>query len=181
MNCKFEKWTFLAIILILLVGCAEDEDPVTAIEEEPEEQTPIQAYNNVDRELWIYYDRFEKEAAERGIQIDLRRERITGEISELHEDGVAGQCNYSSFFPNEIIVDKAFWDRANDRSREFVVFHELGHCSLGREHREASFSNGVCRSLMRSGTGNCIDNYRTSTRDTYLDELFDQRFFNEIN
>jgi hypothetical protein len=53
-----------------------------------------------------------------------------------------------------------------------VVFHELGHCYLGRGHSEETHPNGVCKSIMRSGNGGCFDNYNSTTREAYLDELF---------
>ncbi len=67
------------------------------------------------------------------------------------------------------------------RFREFVVFHELGHCDLGRDHRDEAFDNGVCVSIMRSGLGDCRDYYHPRTREGYLDELFDPAFWDEMN
>ena len=169
------------MVFLIVWSCARDEDEILPIEEPEPEPVTIVGYDGVDEALWPYFADFEKEAELRGINVNLRRERISGEIARLHDDGVAGECSYSSFFPNEVTIDTEFWNNASDRAREFVVFHELGHCSLGREHREAAFSNGICRSIMRSGLGDCFDNYRTSTRTTYLNELFDESFFNEIN
>ena len=123
---------------------------------------------------------FEAAATERGFDINLRTSGITGEIKSISEDEVAGQCNYQSHAPNHVIIDAAFWTEASDRYREFVVFHELGHCDLGRDHREDAYSNGACQSIMRSGLGECIDNYNPFTRETYLDELFDPQFRDEI-
>ena len=178
---KFENCLPLFCALILVSGCAREEDEVLPIEEEEPQEIVIAPFRGVDEDLWVYFHNFEQEAALRGISVDLRRERIIGEISALHEDGVAGQCSYSNFFPGQVTIDEDFWNRASDRAREFVVFHELGHCSLGREHREDAFPNGICKSLMRSGAEDCRDNYRSSTRSLYLDELFDDSFFNEIN
>jgi hypothetical protein len=57
--------------------------------------------------------------------------------------------------------------------KEYIVFHELGHCVLNRPHTEDSFSNGVCSSIMRSGNGGCYDYYNRFTRQYYVDELFE--------
>lgn len=164
------------LVLILLTYCLtlsctkENSFTPTPIEEE---ETEI-GYANVAEELWDYFAAFEEEAAQRGESIDLRNLRLTAAIEELHPDDVAGVCNYSSRNPNHIGIDESFWNAAPDRWREMVVFHELGHCVLNRGHREDSFQNGLCVSIMRSGTGNCRDAYRTTTRDYYLDELFDE-------
>jgi len=95
------------------------------------------------------------------------------EIIEIEENGVAGTCSYGSHTPRFIEIDATFWNQTGDNFKEFVVFHELGHCVLLRGHREDAHSDGSCVSLMRSGLGGCIDNYRPSTREGYLDELFE--------
>ena len=156
----------------LTIACKKENELIsTPIEEPVETET---GFANVDEELWIYFERFEAEAAQRGENIDLRDLNLTAAIEELHPDDVAGVCNYNSRRPNHIGIDLTFWNRVSDRWREMVVFHELGHCVLFRGHREDSFENGLCVSIMRSGTGSCRDAYRTNTREYYLDELFDE-------
>ncbi len=169
----------LLFLPTLLLTCNKEEDLTVNSEPEPEIEEEL-PYPGVDQALWVYFERYEEEGRARGIDIDLRAKRITGVIQEISEDGVAGQCTYSSFRPNHIMIDQTFWNRASTRAREFVVFHELGHCDLGREHREASFANGTCQSIMRSGVGTCRDNYNSVTRPTYLNELFDTDFANQI-
>lgn len=137
-----------------------------------QEEEQILGYPGVDEALWIYFERFEEEAAERGLDIDLTAEDLTGEIVDLDEDQVVGQCTYGTHITNEVTIDRAFWNRANTFTRELVVFHELGHCQLLRGHDESETQQGVCLSIMASGTTDCRTNYRTSTRDAYLDELF---------
>ncbi len=168
---------FLMVLSTILVhSCAEDESGfITEIETVPEEV----GYDGVDEALWVYFERFEAEAAERGFTIDLNSGELTGRINELDGENVAGQCNYHSFFPNRITIDSDFWDRASDAAREMVVFHELGHCELARGHREDANGRGLCLSIMRSGTGDCRVFYNTN-REAYLDELFDTTYFDTI-
>lgn len=131
-----------------------------------------QAFANVPEAMWDYFQRFEEAALERGYSIDLNSQNVSAEIMEISEDGVAGSCTYGSHTPGHIVIDQTFWNQASDLFKEMVIFHELGHCSLFRGHSEATYPNGTCQSIMRSGVGDCRDNYRLSTRDTYLDELF---------
>ena len=123
--------------------------------------------------LQDYFDRFEAAGIARGYDIDLSAANITGSIQEIDEENVAGQCSYGSNHPSEIVIDASFWNVASDLVKEMVVFHELGHCYLHRGHEEGKFSDGTCRSIMRSGVEDCRDNYRTQTREAYVDELFD--------
>ncbi len=168
------KFFFLSLVFIfgmfiLCTSCQPDE----ALDLTPEEELlPLGQYPGVDPALWSYFASFEAEAAARGLDIDLYLSNITGKIAEIEEEHVAGQCTFSSAAPNAVTIDKTFWDRSSVLFREFVVFHELGHCFLGRGHDEATNPDGTCNSIMRSGVEDCRDNYRTTTRAAYLDELF---------
>ncbi len=132
-------------------------------------------FPNVDEALWPYFQRFEEEAANRNIEADLNDSYITGLISDISTSHVLGQCSYSPSNPHQVTIDKPFWNQASDLAKEFVVFHELGHCYLGRLHDESKDARGVCLSMMRSGTGDCRDNYNTTTRVALINELFDDK------
>lgn len=131
-------------------------------------------FSNVDPELWSYYSNFETEAKLRGFDYDLDALQISGEIIEIPEDNVAGSCKFGSHIHNEVTIDQEFWNRSTTSLKEFVVFHELGHCVLLRDHDESVDNQGRCLSLMRSGLTDCRDNYNQQSRSRYLDELFFQ-------
>lgn len=143
----------------LVVGsCVKDEEPQFLIDE------PLQEY----------FDRFAFEASLRNVVIDYKEMMISGDIRVITSPNVIGQCGHTENEPNIVIVDKFYWDDADDLEREFLVFHELGHCALKRGHIDDSDPQGNCVSMMTSGTGLCNINYTTATRDTLLDELFTQ-------
>ena len=153
---------FAFFVLIMVSACRQE----TAILEE--ENT----FSGVDSRLESYFELFENEAAARGIDVDLATEGITAVVEEISEDRVAGTCTYGSHLPGHIVIDAEFWNIASPIAKEMVIFHELGHCYLHRGHTEATFSNGTCASIMRSGAEGCRDNYNTRTREFYIDELF---------
>jgi hypothetical protein len=37
---------------------------------------------------------------------------------------------------SKLVVNKELWDLADKNYREAIIFHELGHCALEREHEE---------------------------------------------
>ncbi len=151
-----------------LFSCLDEfGDAAQPVEEE-------QGYLDVDPRLWGYYDIFEAEGKARGLNIDLKTARISGDIDAIDENNVIGTCQYGGFSTNHVTIDNVYWDRSTDLGKEFVVFHELGHCFLNRGHTEDSTSEGLCVSLMRSGNGGCRDAYSTRNRAYYLDELFSQ-------
>ena len=69
----------------------------------------------------------------------------------------------------------------NSRQLETLIFHEMGHCILGREHDESFLPNGNPKSIMCTGNialyapcayplnDSCNQYYK---RAYYLDELF---------
>lgn len=179
MQKAVSSWILFVALLFLLSSCQIDE--VFSAESEPEPASePVRYYPGVDEALWVYFERFEKEAARRGVGLNLAYSGVTGRVENITEDGIAGQCNYHSHADNHVIIDLDYWERATDLGREFVVFHELGHCELLRAHREDYHTDGTCASIMRSGSGSCRDNYTTLTRGRYLDELFDPQFVGTI-
>ena len=157
----------LTILVVPFTSCESDPEIVPAAPPE------IVKFPNVDAALKPYFQRFENEASKRGLEVDLTEAGITGSIVEITDNHVAGRCSYGrGFNPNRVTIDEGFWNRASDLFKEFIVFHELGHCYLLRGHLETAFSNGACVSVMRSGTQDCLDNYNFRTRDFYVDELF---------
>lgn len=151
---------YLCAGIILLNSCQKDLN----IDSPQDDDT-----NN----LSYFFDKFEKEAEIRGLDVDLSARQIEGFIAKLGEgEGVAGKCRYHSSRPNEIVVDQGIWEVSNTTTKELIVFHELGHCVLGRGHDEGINQDGTCKSIMRSGIMGCQDNYNTKTRNLYLDELF---------
>ncbi|MDX1683632.1 MAG: hypothetical protein R3275_00260 [Saprospiraceae bacterium] len=150
--------SFFVLILILVTSCRYVEPEITPVAD-PET-------------LEYYFEKFETEAAVRGIIIDLEEYDLEARIDEIELPNVAGTCHYSSQYPNRVTIDMDFWNTSSILSREMVVFHELGHCVLYRSHREDAWSNGRCVSIMQSGLGSCRLLYNLENRTGYLDELF---------
>jgi len=129
-------------------------------------------FPNVVPELRPFFLAFEEEAEERGISINLTELGVTGNIVNLGGSGVIGLCRRNENEPNRIAVDPVAWQNGSEAFRELVVFHELGHCVLDREHRDDQ-EEGVCLSIMHSGLTDCTVSLEDSDiREEYIDELF---------
>ncbi len=149
----------VTVCSVLISGCISENDVVDIVPQ-------------VDPELRSYFQSFEQAANARGIQLSAAFLEIDASIGDIDEDDVIGECWHGGHGPNEIRIDREFWKSSSTLDREFVVFHELGHCYLNRDHTEATTANGTCVSIMASGTGNCRNRYGQATRESYLDELF---------
>lgn len=160
------------VLLVTVSACKSGDEAPEVLE--------IREFPGVDERLWPFFIRFEEQAEARGITIDLVQEGITGVIQPIEEENVAGTCNFNGRVPNHVMIDEAFYNAVGDLFREFIIFHELGHCSLFRDHLETEDQFGRCTSIMRSGVEDCRDNYGTTTRIGYLDELYDLQFRGDI-
>lgn len=72
-----------------------------------------------------------------------------------------GECNETDERA-WINIDPIFWKSADTNQREELIFHELGHCVLGREHNNSLFSSGCPKSIMNEYemTSECYESNR---------------------
>ncbi len=150
------KFTYIFLLISVLLSC----------QKEPPE---LKIYPDVSIELCPFFYSFEREAAKRGVIVDLRNAAIKGRLTKINGSAV-GICIKHDM--KEILIDREFWERSSQLIKELIVFHELGHCYLHKSHNNQTATNGTCESIMRSGLGGCIDFYNENTRDDLLDEFF---------
>lgn len=161
----------LSILCVLITQSCTDESALTNENTSDTNDTATKSYAKVDQRLWPYFEAFEIAALERGYIYDLNDLGITGVIRRINDNGVAGTCQYGTHI-HHVTIDSDYWEIASKLNREYVVFHELGHCALGRGHKEDANQSGYCLSLMNSGTTDCRVLYNNNNLDYYQDELF---------
>lgn len=147
------------ILLLLILGCtwmscSTENDKV------------------IESELISYFEDFENEATARGLDIKIENIDIGAYIHNIETRGTLGQCKSYSDGSHEVVIDAQYWERISTIEREYLVFHELGHCILDREHKDEKDTTGNCISIMQSGSNECLGIYSTENRTELLDELF---------
>lgn len=147
----------LLAFCLLISACTNKEDGVV-----------------VDEELVPFYESFAEEAAKRGVIFDNAQEQIEGYIQSIPDEGVLGACrrNEDNEESPQIFLDRPYWKTATTLEKEYVMFHELGHCFLKLGHDDSVDSIGDCNSIMASGLSGCRVNYNPTSREELLDELF---------
>lgn len=70
----------------------------------------------------------------------------------------------------EVLIDRSSWFFMDHWQREMLVFHELGHCVLGRKH-DSTLINGWPRSLMYPQAAAISSSRYKTYRDFYVKEL----------
>ena len=170
--------TLLLLASAALVSCDKAEPATLPTTEQVVPPGEIR-YPGVDAELQEYFARYELEASLRGIEVDLGASDVRGFLVEIDDEGVAGTCTFNPAEPNTLRVDLETWEAVSASFREYIVFHELGHCERLRGHREDENRDGRCVSLMASGTGGCRAVYSSLNREEILDELFNLAFYED--
>lgn len=162
----------MTLLLTFLFSCTDD-DGSDGLPQFIQVGEATRTFNNVDERLWVYFERFEDAALERGININLDASNVTGTIEDEPGHNSAGACEMDTNGTlHRVSLREDFWATASVTDKEIIVFHELGHCFLNRQHLDLALPDGNCVSLMRTGGNVCNDNYYVGTRDYYLDELF---------
>lgn len=127
---------------------------------------------NIAAGLQPYYDSFLAEAAAHNYTIPIDKEDIIMLFTDIPSESVIGQCNHNTEQPDVVEIDRFLWETFDEPTREFVIFHELGHCILDRGHKDSVDGSGNCISLMHSRLGLCKFEFTGVARDEYIDELF---------
>src|SRR5688572_29801368 len=86
----------------------------------------------VDAELVPYVTEFESISVEAGSPVKIQ-DLIAG-FGELDNPRSNGVCELQQGESPKIIIARTKWERMSIEKRESLIFHELGHCILGRKH-----------------------------------------------
>ena len=120
-----------------------------------------------------YVAQFEKDAYNHGKLIIIDDLVIQfGDLKKLYPDkdwvGVCQRYYYNT--ANTITIDKAYWDKTSEEGREWLIYHEISHCALNRNHRDDFLPETKCvASIMYHKVRHeCYYNLK----DYYLKELF---------
>jgi hypothetical protein len=142
----------------------------------------------IEKDFEKYVETFKMEAAKRNIEIDLSNLIIKFNSNIGVEK--CGQCsqkpgNALSQKTIEVSTDIICWKDVYDQQKEALIFHELGHCILGRLiHKDDLLPNKAKASIMSTKdndqyapcvydlSGNVNDCNKTGRREYYIDELF---------
>jgi len=88
-----------------------------------------------------------------------------------------GRCTTFTNGTPIIDISPIYWNSVNDQGKEALLFHELGHCVLGRVHRNDTQPDGVPNSIMYYSAGVYYYNtqdyiFYQNNRQEYITELF---------
>lgn len=149
---KRDSYLLILIITFILIGCKKDDVPVPA---------------EIQDDFKIYVDRFISEGSKRGVKVDLSGYKVS------YGDTLKYYCGYAFYDKKQVIIRYDCWQGLTDLDKEILMFHELGHAYLGRNHNNNLLENGDYKTMMFNGNQfGLYAEYSIEKRKYYLDELF---------
>lgn len=121
------------------------------------------------------FSAFEAAGASVGKPISTDDLIITLDPSLASSYGATGMCYTRPDTTPNIHIDQGYWQHSTDTQKQILLFHEMGHCLLGRVHNN-SLSNGMAVSIMYFAsdmwTSGTAQQYYLDNRQSYVYELF---------
>ncbi len=131
------------------------------------------ALYNGPEEVAKFVQKFVDDAKIQGVDVlpTFKAHPLTIQVASLASFGssVIGLCEYSGT-TRRVTFSPNFWNSVSDTQKELLTHHELGHCILGRAHRNDLLTGGAYASIMYPiimSTASYNSNY-----DYYQKELF---------
>jgi hypothetical protein len=152
------------ILLLLFTGCSSPPVPTSAPTQSPTPTptatptatptpTPSPSPTSVDypyigpTELQPYVNKFIDYGAKYGRNLDVSDVIIQFGSLAQYGSGVIGLCELSGSMPRVTLNDK-WWYQVDQTQRLLLFLHELGHCSLYRQHLTSKNTDGNPVSIM---------------------------------
>ncbi len=113
----------------------------------------IRQYQVTNQSLVPYVNRFKERYLAHGGSLVASIDDIPVNFGDTNEK--VGVCLIYSNDQREVLVNLDWWNGQSSRRRELLIFHELGHCALGREHQDnkvekSNFSSSIMNSVLMS-------------------------------
>lgn len=98
--------------------------------------TPGYVHDKTDKVFVPYMEAFGNECAVPFISIrigfGLYDEKKAGICMTYSKQEMLGRTQVYE----EILINEVHWQQYNEDKRKWLIFHEMGHCALGKEHSE---------------------------------------------
>lgn len=122
-----KKLITLTALALLFVSCGANLGKHT------KESTGTRMFATTDSVFSSYIKKFEEEGRKH-YGNDFSVGDIPVNFGETDNESYDGVCIKYTNGTKEIIIKKEWWDNRGETSKEMMIFHELGHCRLDKDH-----------------------------------------------
>lgn len=146
------------LLVLLFISCNQESDQATGL---------LELTNS--KEFDSLKTSFEDEAYIRHINVNASSIKIGFTTSSYFKSITSKGVAFCQKDQKQIVINQDAWHGYSDLKKEIVVFHELGHCLLNKDHNNNEHL-GEKLSIMHERILN--PDFYEDNRVHYLDELF---------
>lgn len=121
----------------------------------------------VEPEFKPFVEEFEKKC-----NCKIEMEIIFDNLDGFSEE-TAGVCNFFYGPSKVILIQRKYWKYYTEENKRQLIFHELGHCELGKQHNERKMEVDG-RDLPYSFMYPSMFDYPENLKEHYDNELFNE-------
>ena len=136
-------------------------------------ENAVRQFSTTDSAFTSYVEEFEQLGKTINQDVKFEVGDIPINFGNIKNESYQGVCYTYTDGTREVIIRKSWWDNHTDDYRRSLIFHELGHCRLDRDHLDETHEvNGEVMKI--SMMNSVIIRPRDYTRYTnpYHNELF---------
>ena len=160
----------IILLLLIIIACGKKEEPILMVYE-------------IEPQFLPYITLFIQEAEKANVVVKAENLRMTFKTENI---SICGNFIQDKTGQRNIIINARCWKISSQQNREALVFHELGHCFLNREHRDDlmpsqdpvsimnTYNNGPYEPCNYAIDGDTRCN-KTERRSYYINELFNDK------
>lgn len=169
-----KRVVWMLSLVVFIAGCGVKSHQVDALMNRITGQGDGPVLDKMsDPAFHSYIYRFENDFFRMtGHSIDARTVAINFDqqyFQKKDRSDMLGVCLSYGDQAKEILVNPRYWPRLSETSKKYLIYHEMGHCKLGREHDDSK-QEGTPLSMMT--TYIISDASFQLYEDEYLFELF---------
>lgn len=163
---------FILIILVLIASCGQP--PIRPINPtDPLAPIPTHFYKvKYDKTFKKHVNDFEDDWGLNIIDLEIIFEEIEQNYDSLTV--ILGVCKRKSNTTPRISIDPTTWPNLNETRKKLLIYHEMGHCVLHRDHIEGT-NTSIMNPMLISST------VFEDNESFFINELFDKAKYNDWN
>lgn len=171
MNKKVTHILLTALMLSLLGSCGV---PITLGSDLViQSETAVRQFSTTDTTFDTLVKEFEQVGKVQTGDADFEVGDIPVNFGDTENENYQGVCFEYTDGTKEVIIRQEWWDSVSDVYKRSLLFHELGHCRLGRDHLDDTYDVDG-KSYKVSMMNSVI--VRPTVYNTYSDEYHTELF-----
>ncbi len=102
-------------------------------------ESAVRQFSSTDEAFASYIEEFEQLGKTNSGDVSFTIGDIPVNFGNIENENYQGVCYTYTDGTREVIIRQTWWDSHTDDYRRSLIYHELGHCRLDREHLDDTY------------------------------------------